>query len=458
MTLEKIIDAAPSGIILLSEEQKILYSNNEITRILGYGKDQIKNRTSDILKFYQKENDLYEIDFKSCIDDEKRIQNTVYVKNGEGKYSLVFVSIAPLFEEGQPARSILMIHDISTMSDCEVIFKRSGEENANGFYNLVGRHKKMTELYEMIKLASESNANILITGESGTGKELVARAIHGLSERNNKPFITVNCSSLSETLLESELFGHVKGSFTGAYKDKIGRFEMAEGGTIFLDEIGDISPLIQLKLLRVIQEKTISRVGDNREIKVDMRILTATNKNLRELIASGGFREDLYYRLKVFTIHTPPLRDRGNDIPLLCDHFIRKFNEETGKKINGFTDDAMRLIMDYCWPGNIRELENSIEHAFVVCKTGYIDIFDLPQEIRVVKIKEGICGPADEEQEDRVQGKKGVRNRVTRDELVEILKENNYNKTLTAESLGISRVALWKKIKKFGIDDVNNVK
>src|SRR4030042_3094494 len=193
------------------------------------------------------------------------------------------------------------------------------------------------------------------------------------------PFITVSCSALSEALLESELFGHVKGSFTGAYKDKIGKFESAQKGTLFLDEIGDISPLIQLRLLRVIQEKTIVRVGDNREIKVDMRIITATNKNLRELVSKGEFREDLFYRLNVFSIYTIPLRERSVDIPILANFFIKKFNRETGKNIKGFTDDALRLILDYCWPGNIRELENTIENAFVVCNIYLIDIFDLPQ-------------------------------------------------------------------------------
>ena len=198
-------------------------------------------------------------------------------------------------------------------------------------------------------------------------------------ERKSKPFIKVNCSALTETLLESELFGHVKGSFTGAYKDKIGKFEAAGGGTVFLDEIGEISQMIQVKLLRVIQEKIVERVGDNKPIKVDMRIITATNKNLRELVSKGLFREDLFYRLNVFPVHTPSLRDRMNDIPLLAEYFIAKFNSATGKHIKGLTEDAYRIMMDYNWPGNVRELENSIEHAFVVCNKKMIDIFDLPR-------------------------------------------------------------------------------
>lgn len=305
----------------------------------------------------------------------------------------------------------------------------------------------------MIELASESLVNVLITGESGTGKELVAKSIHEMSDRKNMGFVTVNCSSLSESLLESELFGHVKGSFTGAYKDKIGKFEVAEGGTIFLDEIGDISPLIQLKLLRVIQEKTITRVGDNTDIKVDMRIICATNKNLRELIAKDEFREDLFYRLNVFQINTIPLRDRVRDIPLLCDYFINKFDLKVGKIIKGFTDDALRLLLDYCWPGNIRELQNVIEHAFVVCNKELIDIFDLPQELRQSSFRDGICKSKSNTTSEIVEEKEiKARNTISKEILIETLNKNNGNKAETARQFGISRVALWKKIKKFNIE------
>jgi transcriptional regulator with PAS, ATPase and Fis domain len=314
------------------------------------------------------------------------------------------------------------------------------------------------ELYRMIEMAADSMANVNISGESGTGKELVANAIHQLSSRKNKPFIKVNCSALTETLLESELFGHVKGSFTGAYKDKIGKFEAAGGGTVFLDEIGEISQMIQVKLLRVIQEKIIERVGDNKPIKVDMRIITATNKNLRELVSKGLFREDLFYRLNVFPIQTPTLRERMKDIPILTEHFISKFNSLTGKNIKGLTEDAYRIVMDYDWPGNVRELENSIEHAFVVCNKKLIDVFDLPQDIRLVSLSK----------EHRQAMKTSTSSTkyipldvhlinqtsfriITKDQLENILAENKFNRKQTANNLGISTVALWKKMKKFGI-------
>ncbi|OQA00222.1 MAG: Transcriptional regulatory protein ZraR [Bacteroidetes bacterium ADurb.Bin408] len=324
---------------------------------------------------------------------------------------------------------------------------------------IVGQNEKMLEINKLIRFAADSNATVLISGESGTGKELIADAIHYNSSRKNKPYIKINCSALSETLLESELFGHVKGSFTGAYKDKKGKFEEAQGGTIFLDEISEITPTLQVKLLRVIQEKTIERVGDNKVIKVDMRIIAATNKNLRELTQKNAFREDLFYRLNVFNIKTVPLRDRKNDIPLLCQHFINKFNKDTGKKIKGITSDAFRLLMDYCWPGNVRELENVIEHAFVVVEKSIIDIFDFPQELRQIAYRDGICknkasvlpAPVTETPtQEKFKGKNGHL-RIDKTSLLKILEANNWNQSKTAKELGVSRVGLWKKIKKLGI-------
>jgi transcriptional regulator with PAS, ATPase and Fis domain len=327
----------------------------------------------------------------------------------------------------------------------------------------VGHDEKIQALYKLIELAADSLSTVMISGEGGTGKELVANAIHLMSDRKNKPFIIVNCSALTESLLESELFGHVKGSFTGAYKDKVGKFEAAEGGTIFLDEIGEISPMIQVKLLRVIQEKTIERVGDNKVRKVNMRIIAATNRNLRDLVNKGVYREDLFYRLNVFPVYTSPLRERKNDIPLLCEYFIRKFNKQTGKNIKGLSENAYRILMDYCWPGNVRELENSMEHAFVLCNSRLIDIFDLPQEIRLVSLRQGLCKgiestnkpayyvseihPAD----GNSTLPESLHKDLSKEALVSVLQVNNWNRNETARHLGISRVALWKKMKKVGI-------
>ncbi|PIP39150.1 MAG: diguanylate cyclase, partial [Desulfobacterales bacterium CG23_combo_of_CG06-09_8_20_14_all_51_8] len=290
--------------------------------------------------------------------------------------------------------------------------------------------------------AANSDATILIQGESGTGKELVAGAIHYNHDRFDKPMVTVNCSALSESLLESELFGHVKGAFTGAHRDRKGRFEEADGGTIFLDEIGDISPFIQLKLLRAIHEKQIERVGESKKRSVDIRIITATHKDLFAMVAQGLFREDLYYRLKVFPIFIPPLRERKKDIPLLIAHFINQFNRKTGKAITGLTSDALRVLMDHHWPGNVRELENAIEHAFVLCNTDQINIVDLPVEIRQMGYPP-IAATATEHHPIRLA--------ITRERLMTMLNECGWNKAEVGRRMGKSRTSVWKYMKKWGI-------
>jgi len=315
---------------------------------------------------------------------------------------------------------------------------------------LVGKSKAMQDVFELIDLAAASNATVLITGETGTGKELAARCIHERSFRNNGPMIKVNCSALPESLLESELFGHAKGAFTGAIKDKIGRFESADGGTLFLDEIGDVSPYIQVKLLRFLQEREFERVGESLTRKADVRIITATNRDLRALVRTGEFREDLYYRLKVFPVNLPPLRERKDDIAILISHFIGKYTAQTGKQIKSLDSEAALTMMDYCWPGNIRELENAIEHAFVTCKGSEIGIFDLPLEIRHVELRSTSCFPVD----DALAGSRGFPQKkelLTKNMLEARLVKFHGNRFETAQSLGIDRTTLWRYMKKWGI-------
>ena len=319
------------------------------------------------------------------------------------------------------------------------------------FHKIIGKSRIMQQLFELIDLAASSNATILIFGETGTGKELTAEAIHGKSIRKNGPLIKVNCSALSENLLESELFGHAKGAFTNAIKDKIGRFELAEGGTLFLDEIGEISPLIQLKLLRFLQEREFERVGESNTRKADVRIIAATNRDLFEMTKQGKFRQDFYYRLKVFPIHLPPLRERKEDIGLLVKYFIDKYNKEIGKTLTGLSHDAAITLMDYCWPGNIRELENAIEHAFVTCKEGEIDIFDLPLEIRKVELREILCGKkVDSPLALQVHDHNNIRT-ITSEELISLLNHYHWNKSDVARCLNVNRTTIWRKIKKLGI-------
>jgi DNA-binding NtrC family response regulator len=300
----------------------------------------------------------------------------------------------------------------------------------------------MQELYRLIEQTADSDASVIIEGESGTGKELVAHAIHYNSPRANGTLVPVNCSALPETLLESELFGHVKGAFTGATRDKMGRFEAADGGTIFLDEIGDISPLVQLKLLRFIQERQFERVGDRKPLKVDVRITAATNKNLKELVRGGLFREDLYYRLRVVPIMLAPLRERKDDIPLLVNHFIEKFKQKTGKPIVSMTDAALASMLDYDWPGNVRELENVIEYAFVRCQRERIHLMDLPTELNEADLmwmkKEFETKPISCEEEKTM--------------ILQALEDAHWKKARAARILGIGRTTLYKKLKEYQIE------
>jgi len=263
----------------------------------------------------------------------------------------------------------------------EVVFLRSELARRPEFGEIVGSHAEMQKLFRLIAQVARTSTTVLITGESGTGKELVARAIHRQGPRRDKPFVAVNPAALSETLLESELFGHEKGSFTGAFQRKLGKLEMAQGGTLFLDEIGTLKPELQSKLLRVLQEREIERVGGTRTIHIDVRVIAATNVDLKQAVATQAFREDLYYRLNVLPISVPPLRDRRDDIPLLVEHFIRRYNAEMSKHIEGLAPDAMTVLRDYPWPGNVRELQNIVERLVGLVDTPVIGVSDLPLDL-----------------------------------------------------------------------------
>ena len=314
-------------------------------------------------------------------------------------------------------------------------------ETVTEFRGIIGKDPKMQKIYKLIEDIAPTDASILIEGESGTGKELVANAIHHLSIRKDKPFVVINCSAYPSTLLESEIFGHEKGAFTGAIRQKAGRFEQAHCGTVFLDEIGEISPSAQIKLLRVLQSQKFERVGGEQTLSVDLRILAATNKDLLEEVKGGRFREDLFYRLNVIPIFMPPLSSRSNDIPLLCRHFLKRYTAEQGSNIQGFSSDAMRLLLDYPWPGNVRELENSIEHAAVLAKGDLIEVADLPPAIRNFA---AVPMPIPAETPGTIQD-----NEITL--LKDTLQECNWNKKLAASRLGISRATLYNKLKKYSI-------
>ncbi len=320
-------------------------------------------------------------------------------------------------------------------------------DQRHGLANIVGQDYKMQKMFDLIESVADTRTTVLVLGENGTGKTMTARAIHQLSDRSNKPFVEVACGALPDSLLESELFGHKAGSFTGATHDKEGKFLQADGGTLFLDEIATSSPSLQVKLLRVLQDREFEAVGDNKTHTVDIRLILATNQNLEEMVAKGEFRQDLYYRINVITLTQPALRERLSDIPLLIEHYLKIYNEQIGKSIKGFDASAVQAMLKYQWPGNVRELINVIERSVVLTKGDYIRVADLPEQLRQEQSFSLTT-------ENRL-GNGSLKNALANPErqiIIEALEANGWNRQKTANALGINRTTLYKKMKKFEID------
>ncbi|GAB62492.1 MAG: sigma-54-dependent Fis family transcriptional regulator [Candidatus Jettenia sp.] len=346
---------------------------------------------------------------------------------------IVSITTYPLLSnKGIFSGVVLVVSDETYLADLA-----RDKKECKQFHTIVGKSEKMQTVYSLIESLSNIQTTVLITGESGTGKGLVAEALHLKGERSHKPFINVNCAALSQNLLESELFGHVKGAFTGAVQDRIGRFQKADGGTIFLDEIGDISPRMQLQLLRVLQEKEFEKVGDSTPIRIDVRIVAATNQNLKEKIRQRKFREDLYYRLKVVEVNLPPLRDRREDIPLLVNHFLNKLNKKINKEIVAISSDVQKIFMEYQWPGNVRELEHTLEHAFILCPQSTITVDYLPGILKglvEVKTTSGEDITIEESQA-----------------ILQALEKTAWSRVKAARLLGMSRSTFYRKIEEYKI-------
>jgi two-component system, NtrC family, response regulator HydG len=432
--LEAIFRSVKDGIITVDKELNIIQINDSAKLICGFSDDSPGKPFTCLSKGCNKR-ECFE-SLQKAITEKKPVElNRLECHSIYNPGQVITLSISPLIgRQGEFCGAVMVVRDETALVKLEKTLK----EKRESFHNMIGKSEKVQKIYDLIEDLADIPTTVLITGESGTGKELIAEALHYQGTRKNKPLVKVNCSALTETLLESELFGHVKGAFTGAVRDKTGRFEMAQGGTIFLDEIGDISPALQLRLLRVLQGKEFERVGDSKTIYVDVRIVAATNKNLQEKVKLGEFREDLYYRLNVVEINIPPLRERLDDITLLLAHFIDKLNKKLNKNIKFVSVDVQKIFTQYSWPGNIRELEHTMEHAFILCRKDIITMDDLPGKFKNFYMEKSFNkGEKESENNDEVQS------------ILEALEKSGWNKAKAARLLGISRRTIYRKIEEY---------
>jgi PAS domain S-box-containing protein len=359
----------------------------------------------------------------------------------KGKRQTISVCTAPLLDQGEFLGGVETFRDLSPVKELR---REIGQRYA--FQDIISKNARMRQIFETLPNIAQSDATVLIQGRSGTGKELFATAIHNLSPRADGPLVKVNCGALPETLLESELFGHVKGAFTDAKQNRLGRFQAAQGGTILLDEIGDMALSVQVKLLRVLQHREFEPLGSEKTIQADVRVVAATNRNLEQLVAEGLFREDLYYRLNVILISIPDLTERPEDIPLLVEHFMERFNRRVGRHLDRVSDDAMALLLRYPFPGNVRELENVLEHAYIVARGPVITGDDLPPYL-----VEGRRLEPPPHQRPPAQGLFSEGPEAERQRLVECLQRNFWSVPRAARELGVHRTTLWRKVKRYGI-------
>nr|WP_320049839.1 sigma 54-interacting transcriptional regulator [uncultured Desulfuromonas sp.] len=426
---EAILESISDGVFTVDNDWRITSFNRAAEEITGTPRDQaIGQLCSEVFRSSMCENHCA---LRQTLADGKPIINrTGYMINADGERIPISISTAVLRDKR--GRIIGGAETFRDLSEVEALRKQLSGQRQLG--DLVSHSPVMHDIFQLITAVAASSSTVLIQGETGTGKELVARAIHSLSERADQPFVAVNCGALPDTLLESELFGHKKGAFTGAIADKPGRFAVAGRGSLFLDEIGEISPALQVRLLRVLQEHQFEPLGSNRSEPCHARILAATNRNLEEMVEKGEFRRDLFYRIQVVQIDLPPLRQRMEDLPLLVDHFIQRFNQLQHKNITSVTPAALSALMAHHWPGNVRELENVVERAFVLCRSSAIDLPCLPTTLQQ--------GAAD----SGAQAIRASRQQHERQVILAALKRNQFNRAATARELNIHKATLYRKI------------
>ena len=433
--LAAIFGSVRDGLLLVDQRQNILEANQALINLFGLPENVVGMALAQLPKNIR--STFTEIVERTLVTNEPLVSQRLEITDPSQKQCILNISATPCLEDtGNPMGVVLTVRDETRLETLEKSMKKRQK-----FEHIVGRSEPVQAMFALIENLAEVDTTVLIAGESGTGKELVAEALHYRSDRRDNTLVKVNCAALPENLLESELFGHIKGSFTGAIKDKVGRFEQAHGGTIFLDEIGDISPALQVRLLRVLQNKEIEKVGATGTIKVDVRIVAATNQDLMKKVRNDEFREDLYYRLRVVQIPMPPLRKRREDIPLLTDHFVGLYNQRFGRNMQGIDAAAAKQMTSYDWPGNIRELQHAVEHAFVMCRGEIIGLEHLPPELQ--DSAEPLLPETSTEEDESTR-------------IINALEKSGWNKSRAARLLGMSRRTIYRKMEELGIEDADD--
>lgn len=433
-----ILESIEEGVFTVNQEWRIMSFNRAAEKITGFSRKQaIGQRCSDIFRTNMCQNGCI---MRKTMENGKPLNNMpVIIQRADNRHIPISVNTAVL-----RATDLTIIGGVEIFRDLTAISElRKAYYKKHSFEDIISKNEQMLRNFAILPQIAESDSTLLINGATGTGKEFLARAVHNHSPRKKGPFIAVNCGALPDALIESELFGYKAGAFTDAKKDKAGRFAMAQRGTVFLDEIGDISPAVQIRLLRVLQERVYEPLGSTVPVETDARVIAATHRDLKELVEKGQFREDLYYRINVIQLTLPPLRERKEDIPLLVEHFINHFNAAKGKQILGLAQDAMAALMFHDWPGNIRELENAIEHAFVLCAEALIRPVHLPATIQPARRLEEL--PVGMTLAD-----------IERLAILKALERNQWRKVATARELGIDKNTLRRKLKRFGIEGAGN--